>query len=263
MAGTHNDSCNLSIKCAQQEFSNGYLMSACRYWQCCPDNNWREFMKTKSTIFAGLASLALGMSAAQAGVLDFNGPNVCNDLASGNGTAGACGNWVYIAQSYGDIAGVLDVRYAAPRYTDTSLEWWDADYNNLRQVAFAPGGDGDSKGRIDLVPLNGQAVTLTHFDLGAYPNTARGTTVTVSDLNGNVLMSYAGSVGGLPGNLPSAFDGSWSSMSGIRIEWQDSAYNVGIDNITYSIAAVPEPATYATMSAGLVALAMLARRRRN
>ncbi|WP_229262764.1 PEP-CTERM sorting domain-containing protein [Duganella radicis] len=220
-------------------------------------------MKTKSTIIAGLASLIFAAPAAHAVVIDFNGPGVCNTDADGNGAIAACGNWAYIAQSYGDMPGVVDVAYSAPRIAGTSLNWWDADYNTLRGVAFANGSDGNSQGRIDLKPLNGMAVMLTHFDMGAYSNTSMGTHITISDLSGNVLFTYDANVGSGSPNMPSGFNGSWIGNDGIRIEWRDSAYNVGIDNVTYEMTrAIPEPATYAMLSAGLALLGLMARRRR-
>ncbi|MYM27325.1 PEP-CTERM sorting domain-containing protein [Duganella sp. CY15W] len=75
-------------------------------------------------------------------------------------------------------------------------------------------------------------------------------------------MNYAGTVGNDNPNGPSSFNGSWTGASGIRIEWEDNAYNVGIDNITYSMAPVPEPETYAMLIAGLAALGVVARRRK-
>ncbi|OEZ57205.1 PEP-CTERM sorting domain-containing protein [Duganella sp. HH105] len=211
-----------------------------------------------------LMALALGGAAAlaQAGVIDFNPPSpVCSSAADGSGGIVGCTNYGTIAQSHGDVPGVLDVQYTALRVSDTSLSWWDADYNTLRGVAWAVGGDGNSAAQIDLLPLNGMAVTVTHFDLGAYSNTARGTHLTVSAIGGPVLFSYDGNVGGLPGNMPSSFDGSWSSLNGIRIEWHDSAYNVGIDNITYSVNAVPEPSAWLMLALGLGAIGVAARRR--
>ena len=200
---------------------------------------------------------------AQAGVIDFNPASaVCNNSSTGNGSIVPCGDYGYIAQSYGDVAGVLDVQYSAPRLTDTTLQWWDSDYNSLRGVAWAAGGDGNSKARIDLVPLNGQGVTLTHFDIGAYANTTRGTTVTISAIGGPVLFSYVGNVGVLPANLPTSFDGSWSGANGIRIEWEDSAYNNGIDNITYEmrgVSPVPEPAAFLMLIVGLICMGGITR----
>jgi hypothetical protein len=220
-------------------------------------------MKTKS-LFAGLACFAIvvAVPAARAAVLNFEGDAICTSDSTGIGVAVGCTNSTYILQSYGDMAGVVDVSYAAPRYVDgRSLRWWNTSYNELGGVLWADGGDGNSRAVIEIKPLNGMAVVLTHFDMGSYPGGSRDTTLKVTDLLGNVLMLHEDSVGE-PGNLSTPFNGSWSSISGIRIEWEDSAYNVGIDNITYNMAPVPEPSTYAMLGAGLALLGVAARRRK-
>jgi hypothetical protein len=220
-------------------------------------------MKTTSTLLAALASIVLAASASHAAIIDFNGPGVCNTAVDGNGALKPCANWDFISQSYGDMAGVIDVKYSAFNLASTSLEWWDDDYNTLRGIAFAAGSDGNSHGRIDLKPLNGMGVMLTHFDMGAYSNTSMGTNITVSDLSGNVLLAYKGNVGTSSPNMPTSFNGSWVGKDGVRIEWENSAYNVGIDNVTYEMArVVPEPETYAMLGAGLAVLRLLTRRRK-
>ncbi|NRR29809.1 PEP-CTERM sorting domain-containing protein [Oxalobacteraceae bacterium] len=212
----------------------------------------------RSVIALSLCALS---GLAQAGVIDFNRSNiVCTAAGTGLGTTIACGNGSVLAQSYGDVAGSLDVSYASLNQPNSSLRVWDADYNNLRGVVYGDGNDGNSAARIDLLGLGGKGVTLSHFDLGAYSNTSRGTHLTISAIGGPVLYSYDGNVGGLPGNIASSFDGNWSSASGLRIEWRNSAYNVGIDNITYAVTAVPEPSAYLMLGAGLFGLGLLARR---
>lgn len=215
-----------------------------------------------------LASALLLGTAAQAATLDFGAgpaaPTLCSASPDGGGAVGGCGDYAYIHQSTGDVAGVLDVHYSAPRLApDRSLQWWSTGYNNLYGVAWAGGSDGDSQARIDLRVLDGSVLSLQSLDLGGYPATQRSTTLTIVDLGSNAtLFSTTQSVGSLANTATTFSFSSLSSTTGLRIEWQDSAYNVGIDNIQYTLAPVPEPGTWALFVAGLLATAGLVRRRR-
>jgi hypothetical protein len=197
---------------------------------------------------------------AGAGVADA----ICTSAPSGVGSPALCGNNGYLLQSHGDIPGLLDVSYLAPRQGSIgTLYWWNTSYNNLFGVVWAPGGDSDSEARIDFRPLQeGAVVTLNSFDLGAYSNTTRNTTVSVVELGtGTTLFSYSGPVGN--GSLnATAFTPSVSSTKGLRLVWQDSAYNVGVDNISLSVTPVPEANALALAAVGM-AVAGLALRRRN
>lgn len=225
-------------------------------------------MNTQLLALALLNGLAVASLPAAANVIDFGAvapeTAVCSSTNDGLGAITACADSDYLHQSYGDIAGVVDVRYSAPRSADTSLRWWAEDYNDLYGVAWADRSDNDSMARIDIVALQGgMGITLTHFDLGAYLNTSRSTTVTITDLADNsVLYTFSGAVGMFGGfNFATPFNVNLSSTSGIRIEWADSAYNVGIDNITYAVTAVPEAETYALLLAGLGLVTAAARRK--
>jgi hypothetical protein len=213
-----------------------------------------------------VAATALLAATAHADTLDFGQsgtPMLCSANADGSGALQNCADYGYLHQSVGDVAGVLDVTYKAPRRGDESLSWWSTGYNNLYGVAFARGNDSDSEARIDLLLLgSGTSIQLHSLDLGAWPNTTRNTTLTISDLGNNaVLYTYTGNVGnGTSSATPFSFN-NLSSTTGLRIVWQDSAFNVGIDNIQYTISAVPEPGTWAMLAAGLLGLGALARRR--
>jgi hypothetical protein len=214
-----------------------------------------------------LVSLLATAPLAQALTLDFGNdpdPAVCSTTDDGLGAPIVCGNWGWLSQSYGDVAGVVDVTYSAPRLAGRSLEWWADSYNNLWGVAFAPGSDADSQARIELLPVQpGDGVTLTGFDIGAYPNLTRDTTVNIFAVGGGpALFSYSGPVG--DGAISAThFAVNVSSSTGLWIEWQDNAYNVGIDNIEYTVAAIPEPASYALFALGLAAVGALRRARRS
>ncbi len=206
--------------------------------------------------------------AAQAFTLDFGSgptpPSICSSQTDGSGPMLSCADWSYLSQSYGDVAGVVDVTYSAPRYTPAeSLRWWAGNYNSLYGVLFASGSDADSLARIEIRALQPEAtVTLTGLDLGAFPNTTRSTQLNVYAIGGGTpLFSYSGNVGE-PGDLPTHFSFNLTVPGGLWIEYRDSAYNVGIDNIDFSLSAVPEPKTWALWAAGLAAIGGLASRRR-
>jgi hypothetical protein len=212
-----------------------------------------------------LAGLALGASASQAYVLDFgNGPDalpICSDNHEGVGSPLACSNALLVRQNYGDLAGVVDVSCQQPLFSySRSPRWWGIDYNDLYGVVWADRGDGPSShARIELKPSGG-VTTLTHFDMGACVRTTRGTTVNVFEIGGSTpLFTYAGDVGS--GSAHTSFDLSVSWSKGLWFDWQDSAYNVGMDNVTFSVSVVPEPSTCVLTLLGLAACGAAARRR--
>ncbi len=209
--------------------------------------------------FAVATTLSFGVAgASQANVLTFDG-NICNG-------GQACADYGLIDASYGDVAGVVDVQYnhdvtgGAP---GSNLQFWDSAYSDLTNVAW--GGNGDCCGtpEILLKPLGGHSVTLNSFDLGSWPNLSRTTQVTIVDGFGNVL--------GSTGNF--TVDGTnhahvtligFTSSNGIGIEWGPSGYNVGIDNVDFTLSGVgvPEPATWAMTILGFGLLGAAVRRRR-
>lgn len=214
-----------------------------------------------------LAALASFGTSAQAYVLDFgNGPNapaLCTSAADGSGPLITCGNGSNFSQSYGDVAGVVDVIYNAPRINATqTLQWWSTSYNDLYGVLWATGGDANSLARIDLVPTAGQFVTLNSFELGAWVNTTRATNIAISDLaTGALLFSFTGDVGSATAGA-TLFTPNAVSTGGLRIEWRDSAFNVGIDNVSFDVSPIPETGTWALMAAGLAVVGAAARRRK-
>jgi PEP-CTERM motif len=204
-------------------------------------------------------------TASQALTIDFGSgpsPTICSSTANGAGPLVACGNGTYLSQSYGDVAGLVDVDFSAPRQpAPTSLRWWDTNYNNLQGVAWADSSDTNSQARIVIKAVDPTAaVTLQSFDMGAYSNTTRNTTINVYAIGGGTpLYTFAGAVGN--SNISATnFTPNISVVGGLWLEWADSAYNVGIDNIRYTISAVPEPTSALLMLAGVAGLLMARRR---
>lgn len=158
-----------------------------------------------------------------------------------------CANNSKIDQAYGDQSGIVDLSYIDVNSSTTaltSLNWWSDSYNDLYGVAWAGGSDGASHARIEIRPLGGGGVTLNSMDFGAWVTTTRGTHIRVTDIGGaTTLFSYDGNVGS--GLSHTTFAPNVTSANGIWIDWYNSAYNVGIDNVSFTVGAVPEPESLA------------------
>lgn len=229
-----------------------------------------------------LSAIVFVAMPAQADLLTFSG-DVCSGSSSGTGAFTACANLGYINQAYGDTANV-DVIYKDFIGPSASLQWWNAGYNELSGVLYADkhpemtDGSGDccAKARIGLAPLGGASVTLNSFNLGSWPDDGMATQVQVLDLLTSAVLFSANPKIGTEG-VSSQFFPSVTSFNGLAIEWQNSAYNIGIDNVDFSTwtppgqpagilaftptATVPEPSTLFLLGAGLTAFVGVRRRR--
>lgn len=208
--------------------------------------------------FIAIATTSLSLlGSAQAAdnfILTFDQNSACGNSA--------CSTYGQLSQNYGDVAGLVDVSYIDVNTPQNSLLWWNTGYNDLLDVAWSGGSDTASHGRIEIKALNGGAVVLNSMDFGAWSNTTRGTNIIVTAIGGgSPLFSYTGDVG-WGTSTHNTFWPNVSSASGLWIDWYNSAYNVGIDNVNFTIAAVPEPETYAMFLAGLGLLGGIARRRK-
>jgi hypothetical protein len=211
------------------------------------------------------AALAIGLTmgaAAQAAVLTFEG-DICD---VGGGVAGACGNGAPVLASYGDIAGQLDVKYDADLANvgaDDRIRHWPADYSGMTHVGF---GFSGATVEVYLQPLSGYQVTLVGFDLGGWENADRETQITLLGGNGAAISSTGPIT--VSGTAPLHTAVNLTRPDGFRIRFGPDAYNVGIDNIEFTVSAVdgtivPEPSTWALMILGFggVGAAMRTRRR--
>lgn len=167
-------------------------------------------------------ALAVGSLPASAAVLDFAG-NIC--------TAGACGDGSQILQTYGDVAGIVDVIYDsnASDAAVTNMFHWTTQYSGLNNVAY---GNNGATAEIYLKPEAGYSLTLTSFQLGAWPNTDRTSQVTLLGGDGSVLASTGNIT--ISGLSPTSFAVGQTRTDGFRIQFGPDGFNVGIDNITFS-----------------------------
>ncbi len=198
-----------------------------------------------------LLSVALSAPAAKAAVLDFSG-SICGGAACTNGQA--------IDQSYGDIAGQVDVVWDSNVLVAgaQNMLFWDTSYSNLTGIAY---GAYNEASEIFFMPSAGTTVTLSNFALGAYFGNYT-TALTILDGLDNILFDY-GTVT-LSQTTASVFSDTYSSAAGIKLRFGPYGYVVGIDNIQYSTSVaspVPLPASALLLVAGLGGLAALRRQK--
>ena len=214
---------------------------------------WQKFI-----VLGGLISAVLLFGAvAQANTLTFDGNNCTN---AGN----LCGTTGNINQGYGDISGQLNVVYTsrvAPGNSGTdasSLRPWDVGYNELTNVLYAknPGNVAE----IALQHMAGYTVTLNSFDLGAYEYNQLNSKYTIYDgayrelfSSGIIPVGTVGSGPTVPGQS-SHFTFDLTSANGLIIQWGPDGYDVGIDNLDFTVKAVPEPSTMLFLATGLAGI---------
>lgn len=214
----------------------------------------------KFHLIGAAALLLVGAQGAWAATytLDFNG-NICGGLA--------CIAVSPIDQSYGDVAGAVDVTFDANLSTAaaTSAYWWPAGYETLVNVAYGDAGGGGLG--ITFAAAAGKKVTINGFDIAPYFDRQRTSRVQVIDGATNTTLFDSGTfVVSIAGVTSYANPGDWTS-SLISILLGPDAYDVGIDNISYTLTdpngvnPVPLPAAAWLLLGGLGALGAVARRR--
>lgn len=172
---------------------------------------------------------------------------------------GAVSNGVRLSQNYGD-GPTWDVTYRDLTTPSFSLLGWTTGYQGTRDVLYSGVTDAGSHGRITIAPYAGYQVTLNSFDLTPYLTGAPRTFSSqwaVYSVGGGASFASVGPLATLTTYSPAL-----SSTTGVIIEWKASAYYVGIDNIRFSVTAVPEPETYALLLAGLGVVGAIARRKK-
>ncbi len=214
----------------------------------------------KSALAVSIAALGFA-STASAEILTFDG-NICNG-------GFACINFASIDQSYGDTAFVdVQTRYDSTGSASSAnaLQFWNSDYNELSNIAF--GTPSSSGASIFFAPIAGYQVTLNSFNLGAWPNRIGAPSqFTIFDGTGATLFSSGLIQVGQLGNLSSFYNVGLTSANGIGLLFGPESYNVGVDNINFTVSsivssAVPEPATWAFMIFGFGAIGGAMRRQR-
>jgi hypothetical protein len=205
------------------------------------------------------ALLAAAPAAAATGVLlDFSG-NIC-----GNDGNQVCTSGLVIGQNYGDIAGVLDVSHrtllaSTGEMSAPSLNFWAEGYSGLVDVAWGGLNASQYSAEFTFTPGSGHIVTLNSMDFGDYLNRNDGSSAVVLDLlTGATLWSSVAFDAGL---TPISFRPGVSSANGLVLRFGPDSFNTGIDNISLTVTAVPEPGVWALFAAGLALVGALSRQR--
>lgn len=157
-----------------------------------------------------------------------------------------------IDSDYGSIPGVIDVLIESS--SGENLQFW-ADLYSGNPAAYSQ----TSIGHITLTPLAGATVTLDSFFLGGWPDTNRNISYSIDDLatSGVEFEVDAAFVSGVTGLVVTP---AVTSAAGIRITFGPDGYNGGINNIVFSVSAVPEPESWLMLLAGIGLVGCAARR---
>jgi len=181
-----------------------------------------------------------------------------------------------VPQNYGAVPNVTiaygDSIVGTPQ-ADTSLSYA---YGGLQGVIFSVASpsntplDNTPITRVRLTADPGYQVTLNSFDLGSYlaaPNNYNVDILVVDQLN-TPLFHFATGVNGSILGGPTANDphntfspGVTAQSLTLSIYTGNARGNLALDNISYAVAAVPEPSTVVLLAGGLALFAFVVGRR--
>jgi len=204
--------------------------------------------------------LSLGTVAACFGIAPAHAVEIL-DFSNTNCTSS--GVTCVIPQSYGDT-GWVDVSYRSIKkstgQTGTpSLFAFASGYGDLHDVVYGGTDMANFISEITLTAKHGAKISLDGFDLASFHGGTKTVPITILDLEGQVL-----------DDTPLVTDSthvSWTAgtdyLDGIVIRWGPDGYNVGLDNLAYSVRPAPESSTWAMMLAGFGMLGLSLRNRRS
>lgn len=198
---------------------------------------------------AAVASMVMG-PACRAEVLRFENATCSSGMT--------CTLSAGIDQTFGDIPGQLDVTYTSRSAAGNSqaaynyLRWWGGGYSDLASVVWGGSSDSNSVGEIALIPAPGYQVTLNAFDLGSYIGPNLPSRYTVYDSNYAALNSSAAL--SIDRGTHSHFTFSLTNSGGLIIQWGPSAFNVGINNVDFTVSPIQTGTPASSTSTGSVLL---------
>jgi PEP-CTERM motif len=217
-------------------------------------------MYLSSALLAGAMTLA-ATSASAATTLTFS--NACG---------GICADGDVIAQSYGDIAGILNLSYRSVTgqgsVTDAgTARTWTTGYGDLNNVIW-----GAENGTLEIafqLLAPGKLLTLNSVSFAAWGGSNVTTMLSLfapATIGFGPALVSTGSVTAFAEGH-SVWSPNYSSTDGFLFHFGPDGYNGGIDNLTFTISdinvsgPVPEPATWLSMIVGFGLVGAAARRR--
>lgn len=222
-------------------------------------------MRLASCVFAAACLIGVGSAAAQEYVIDFE------TLVSGSNPSGGTAlpdNW--------DANEGVTITYTASIVSgpgsSPDLRAWENWSGTLNTDVAYTGATGSTSatsfsGSIVIDAPANFFVVLDSFQIGSFTSTTNA--VTNLGVNNNVVNAWTASTNGFTGGANASFSSGGvtfspaiSSTDGgtVTLHWT-SNFNVAVDNIGYTVTAVPEPASLGLL--GLAGIGLIARRRRH
>lgn len=208
-------------------------------------------------IAGGALALCLSSAAAGAAVMTFDGLGLNNadPIPAGYGGIANMGVSGQVRTGFGN-AGAAD---------DSHLAYWDNDYSDLVDVVYVS-SSLPYVGEFSFATADGYTGTISSFDVGSYGRGDHsGASFAIYDSGWNLLWSHDAVP--VPGAGMTLTPGV--SFTGIAYLQWGTDWNIGLDNIAYSVAEtsvtpapVPLPAGLPLLGAGVLALGGLRLRSR-
>ncbi len=162
----------------------------------------------------------------------------------------------YVEDGFQFNTGWSPTKYAMQigAITDVNPYYW----TGSQGLFHSYGGSAQYTNSFEVTRLDGGVFDLISLDVAAFNNSQRFFAVYGYQADGGVVRKYVPLLDDSYNTLETlTFGDDFKNLTSVSF----SAYGQQIDNVTFGIAAVPEPETYALMLAGLGLVGFAARRR--